>query len=76
MSVNLFFKPMAYLDPGTGSLVIQLVLAGLLGVAVVVRAYWKKIAVLLKRGKRDNVQEFLDDLDEHGVEIDNDNENV
>jgi hypothetical protein len=36
-------KPMAYLDPGTGSLVTQMVIAGLLGVGIFLRAFWKKI---------------------------------
>jgi hypothetical protein len=33
----------AYLDPGTGSMVFQAVIAGLAGVAYGVRRYWGKI---------------------------------
>ena len=52
---------MAYLDPGTGSLIIQMVLAGLLGMAVAVRIYWKKIVAFINRNKNVDV---LDELDE------------
>jgi hypothetical protein len=33
----------AYIDPGTGSYVIQLVIAGLLGASFAIKIYWKKI---------------------------------
>lgn len=32
-----------YIGPGTGSLIIQVVLASLLGAAVAIRVYWSKI---------------------------------
>jgi hypothetical protein len=34
---------MAYLDPGSGSFLLQLAIAALLGLAVAARAYWGKI---------------------------------
>ena len=37
------FAPLPYLDPGSGSFLIQLLLALLLGLGVAVRAYWTKI---------------------------------
>ena len=37
----------AYLDPGTGSYIIQLVIAFLLGGSLVIRIYWKKIKTYL-----------------------------
>jgi hypothetical protein len=37
------FIPLPYLDPGSGSFLIQLLLAALLGLAVAVRASWSKI---------------------------------
>ncbi len=50
------FKPLAYLDPGTGSLLIQLLLAGLLGIGVAVRIFWDKIKGLFnKDNKADEV---------------------
>ena len=33
----------AYLDPGTGSMVLQLLLGGLAGALMVVKLYWEKI---------------------------------
>ena len=33
----------AYLDPGTGSLVLQMLAAGLFGVLFTVKIYWKKV---------------------------------
>mgnify|MGYP001815097070 CR=1 FL=1 len=33
----------AYLDPGTGSMIIQGIVAGVTGVAVVARLYWAKV---------------------------------
>ena len=38
----------AYLDPGSGSLIIQLLIAGLLGLAVSVKVFWGSILTLLR----------------------------
>jgi hypothetical protein len=37
------FTPLPYLDPGSGSFLIQLLIAALLGLGVAVRASWGKI---------------------------------
>jgi len=37
------FSPHAYLDPGSGSFLIQLAIAALLGAGVALRAYWSKV---------------------------------
>lgn len=37
------FRPMAYLDPGSGSFLLQLAIAALLGLGVALRASWGKI---------------------------------
>lgn len=34
---------LAYLDPGTGSIVVQLVLAGVAGSAYVLKLYWRRM---------------------------------
>ncbi len=39
----------AYLDAGTGSYIIQLVIAGFLGGLFAIKLFWKKIGALLKR---------------------------
>lgn len=33
----------AYLDPGSGSMLVQLAAAGFAGVAVLVKLYWKRL---------------------------------
>ena len=40
----------AYLDPGTGSLVFQTVVAALAAVAYALRSYWGRIRMLFSRG--------------------------
>ncbi|MCE1253776.1 MAG: hypothetical protein LWX83_09535 [Anaerolineae bacterium] len=46
--IHSFFvgKQLLYLDPGSGSFIIQMLLAGILGAGVAVRIYWKKIKKL------------------------------
>lgn len=41
--VKVLASPLAYLDPGTGSYVIQLLIAGLMGALFLVKLYWGKI---------------------------------
>jgi len=42
---------LAYVDPGSGSFILQALVATLAGVAVVVNAYWRKIKQLLGIGE-------------------------
>jgi hypothetical protein len=44
----------AYLDPGTGSLILQAVVAALAGAVVVITSYWQKIRALFRRSSRDS----------------------
>lgn len=37
------FAPLPYLDPGSGSFLIQLAIAALLGLGIALRASWGKI---------------------------------
>lgn len=49
--VLLAFPPsraQAYLDPGTGSYLIQVLIAGLLAATLAVKAFWGKIGPLLQ----------------------------
>ena len=39
----------AYVDPGTGSYVLQLVMAGLLAAAFALKSYWKGVTAFLSR---------------------------
>lgn len=47
------FSPPAYLDPGSGSFLIQILIAALLGVAVALRASWGRIKKLFGKGQAD-----------------------
>ena len=48
----LFSRPAhAYMDPGTGSLLLQVLLGGVAGLLVYVRMSWKKIKTILSRKK-------------------------
>ncbi len=42
-------RSQAYLDPGSGSFLIQLLIAGLVGAGFLVKVYWKKIKGLFSR---------------------------
>ncbi len=40
---KMHFSPLPYLDPGSGSLLIQILIAVLLGLGVALRASWSRI---------------------------------
>ena len=42
-------RALAYLDPGSGSMMLQLLLGGLAGVAVLLRVCWGKLQSALDR---------------------------
>lgn len=45
----LFAAPAAaYIDPGTGSIVLQALIAGALGAAFAVKRFWKRIVAALR----------------------------
>ena len=45
------FLTCAYLDPGSGSIILQLLLAAIMGLGFVLRTQWNKIKRLLTRKK-------------------------
>jgi hypothetical protein len=52
--MNLFasiLRTQAYLDPGSGSFLIQLLIAGVVGAGFLIKAYWKKIKGLFNRSE-------------------------
>lgn len=40
----------AYLDPGTGSMILQIIFGGVAGLMVVGKLYWAKFKALFSRG--------------------------
>ncbi len=55
-------RPALYLDPSSGSFILQVVLAALLGGGFAVKAYWKKIKAFITRTPVENSDE--EDSDE------------
>ena len=49
----------AYLDPNTGSMALQLLLAGVVGVLATVRLYWSRLKAFVagRQPKREGVSE-------------------
>lgn len=56
------FSPLPYLDPGSGSFIIQIAIAALLGLGVAVRASWGKIKTFF--GVKSKPQEEDDDTED------------
>ena len=50
----------AYLDPGTGSMVIQVVLGGIVGGLTLLRLYWRRVKALFSRRQQDDNVPFGD----------------
>ena len=47
--INLSTFIFAYLDPGSGSFILQLIIAGLAGLMFVLKGYWSRILALFKK---------------------------
>ena len=45
----------AYLDPGTGSMILQLVIGGVAGALVVIKLYWARFKAFVSGGKGDTM---------------------
>jgi hypothetical protein len=50
-------SPHAYLDPGSGSFLIQILIAAALGAAVAFRGYWAKLWGMITGKKKDSNDE-------------------
>ena len=47
----------AYLDPGTGSMMLQVILGGIAAVGVAIKLYWHKLRVFLGGGRKEQAEE-------------------
>lgn len=47
-------KVFAYLDPGTGSMIIQAIIGGLVGIGVILKTFWGRIVGIFKKTDLDN----------------------
>jgi len=41
----------AYVDPGTGSYILQILLAGIIGIPFIIKSKWNKIVLFFKNKK-------------------------
>jgi hypothetical protein len=55
------FGVLLYLDPGSGSTIIQLLVAGLFASLFFIKVYWKKITGFIKRPKDSQPEDQSDD---------------
>ncbi len=46
----------AYLDPGTGSMLLQLLLGGLVGLLTILKLYWHRIKAFFGKGDENETQ--------------------
>ena len=56
---SLIARPVQYLDPGSGSMLIQIVLAALLGAGVAIKIFWRNIKAFFT-GKKASEGEIED----------------
>ena len=60
MDINLLYV-VGYIDPGTGSIILQAIAAAIVGGAVAVKLFWHRILTFLgikKRTEKDDKSEF------------------
>ena len=50
----------AYLDPGTGSMLLQVILGGVAAVGVAIKLYWHKLRVAFGMGKKPEPEDDSD----------------
>jgi len=58
------FAPLPYLDPGSGSFLIQLLIATALGLAIALRASWGKIKTMFGAKPKPDAEEDDEDTAE------------
>ena len=49
--------PEAYLDPGTGSMLLQVVLGGIAAVGVAIKLYWHKLRAAFGMAKKEDPED-------------------
>lgn len=50
----------AYLDPGTGSMLLQVILGGVAAVGVVIKLYWHKLRVAIGLARKSDPEDEID----------------
>lgn len=52
MTITPVNRAYAYLDPGSGSLFLQVLLGGIAGLLVILKLYWRRILAFLGTGQK------------------------
>ena len=63
--VGLPIPAYAYLDPGTGSIILQGIIAGLASVSFAVKIYWHKLKSLFQKNDKLNDEEGNEEVSEN-----------
>lgn len=50
--MEFLFAPSRYLDPGSGSILLQIIIAAFVGIAFTVKVMWGKISAIFRRGSQ------------------------
>lgn len=53
----MFTDAVAYLDPGTGSMLLQVILGGIAAVGVAIKLYWHKFRAALGMAKKEEPED-------------------
>jgi len=53
----LFTDAVAYLDPGTGSMLLQVILGGIAAVGVAIKLYWHKLRAAFGMAKKEEPED-------------------
>ena len=53
----MFTDAVAYLDPGTGSMLLQVILGGIAAVGVAIKLYWHKLRAAFGMPKKDPAED-------------------
>ena len=51
------FSAYAYLDPGTGSMMLQVILGGIAAVGVAIKLYWHRLRAALGMSKKEEPED-------------------
>jgi len=53
----MFTDAVAYLDPGTGSMLLQVILGGIAAIGVAIKLYWHKLRVALGMKRKEEPED-------------------
>jgi len=60
---SIIIQMFAYIDPGTGSIILQAIIAGVAGAAIAIKLFWHRIIVFLGLRNKDK-SEITDEEDD------------